>query len=308
VQVNREGTVEYRMGERGPKLVVGSDGTMHVAWMDFWAPGVKTYARYAQSRDGGKTFQPPKTVSSMSGIDGVTLAAGGGKVLVFWHTAQPPQKEIPQAAWLYLARSDDNGAAFAADERVRIDNHSGLACSMCMMRARAADNGNVYVAFRSAEKNVRDFYVLKGTTTENRFTAIRVNEDGWELKTCPMCGPELALAPDGRLLCAFMSRHKVYWASSKTPAVEFRLHVPTPENQSDEIYPTAVANRRGEVLFVWQIGPMSTTGAATVHWACYSSDGVFTGRQGTLSKTTSGTKATAFVDGDDNFYVVTTSS
>ena len=50
---------------------------------------------------------------------------------------------------------------------------------------------------------------------------------------------------------------------------------------------------------------MSTTGTATVHWACYKADGTPTGRQGTLGKTTSGTKATAFVSADDHFYVVT---
>lgn len=53
---------------------------------------------------------------------------------------------------------------------------------------------------------------------------------------------------------------------------------------------------------------MSTTGAATVHWATYTSDGKFTGRQGTLGTTTSGTKATAFVDADDNFAIVTTAA
>jgi hypothetical protein len=51
---------------------------------------------------------------------------------------------------------------------------------------------------------------------------------------------------------------------------------------------------------------MSTTGKATVKWACYDNDGLPTGRQGTAGTTTSGTKATAFVGSDDNFYVVTT--
>ena len=35
-------------------------------------------------------------------------------------------------------------------------------------------------------------------------------------------------------------------------------------------------------------------------------DGRFTGRQGTAGTTTSGTKATAFVGSDDDFYLVTT--
>lgn len=68
---------------------------------------------------------------------------------------------------------------------------------------------------------------------------------------------------------------------------------------------TAVANRRGEVLFVRQVGPMSMTGKATVKWARYTLDGKPTGQRDTIGGTTSGTKATAFVGGDDNFYLVT---
>jgi hypothetical protein len=205
-----------------------------------------------------------------------------------------------------MARSQDNGASFLPDERVSIANHSGLACSMCMMRARIGDDGQAYLAFRSAEESVRDFYVLKAAKGESRFTAVRVNDDNWVLPTCPMCGPELTFTPDGRLLCAFMSRHKVYWSVSDKMCSRFEGHVATPANEKDEIYPAAVANRRGEVLLVWQVGPMSTTGRATVHWACYGIDGKPTGRQGVLGSTTSGTKATAFVGTDDNFYVVTT--
>ena len=118
------------------------------------------------------------------------------------------------------------------------------------------------------------------TPGENKFAAIRVNEDNWELKTCPMCGPELTVTPGGPQLCAFMSRHKVYWSVSDDRVTGFTGHAATPANENDEIYPTAIANRRGEVLFAWQVGPMSTTGTATVKWACYTLDGRFTGRAG----------------------------
>jgi len=86
----------------------------------------------------------------------------------------------------------------------------------------------------------------------------------------------------------------------------FSLHVPTPANENDEIYPAAVANPAGQVLFLRQVGPMSTTGHATVRWAIYKSDGTFTGTQGTLGVSTSGTKPTAFVGADQRFYIVTT--
>ena len=307
VQVNSEGDVCFTMGERGPKLSIGGDGVIHVVWGNIWSPGVKTFPYYARSLDGGKKFEKRKLVSSLDAPDGLTMAAdGAGHVLVFWHTMSPQQNEIPNATWLHMARSDDNGETFKPAEHVKVSNLGTLACSMCQMRARIGADGNAYLAFRSAERNIRDFYVLKGAATGNRFTAVRVNQDNWELKTCPMCGPELTVAPDGRLICAFMSRHKVYWAVSDAGVTEFKLHVATPRNEAEEIYPSAIANRKGEVLFVWQVGPMSTSGTATVKWARYSPDGKFTGQQGAIGTTTSGTKATEFVGSDDNFYIVTT--
>jgi hypothetical protein len=307
VIVNTEGTVEFKMGERGPKLALGRDCTIHVVWVDCWAPGVKTYVRYARSRDGRNSFESRKALSSMSGVDGVTVTADGtGHILAFWHVNLPPQSTIPSATWLHLARSDDDGATFRHDEPIRIDNLGALACSMCMMRARVGSDGDVSLAFRSAEGNIRDFYVLKGKPNENRFTALRVNRDDWLLKSCPMCGPELTVGPDGRQYCAFMSRHRVYWSVSDESLTEFKLHVSTPAPEDDEIYPSAVANRARFVLLVWQVGPMSVTGKATVKWACYDRSGQPTGQQGTVGTTTSGTKATAFVGTDDNFYIVTT--
>jgi hypothetical protein len=215
VKVNLSGMAETKMGERGPKLALGADGSIHLVWVDEWAPGVKTFVRYSRSLDGGKTFEPLKTLSAMSGMDGATLTADTkGNVAAFWHVMADPKPAVKAATWLHTARSADNGATFGATEKVQISNLSGLACSMCMMRARAGSDGNVYLAFRSAENSIRDFYVLKGRITENHFTAVRVNQDNWNLDRCPMCGPELTLAPAGQTLCAFMTRAKVFWAIS----------------------------------------------------------------------------------------------
>lgn len=307
VRINSTGTVETEMGERGPKLALGREGSLHVVWADDWAPGVKTYVRYSRSLDGGKTWEARKTLSAMSGIDGVTLSADAqGHVAAFWHAMADPKPTVPEATWLFQARSSDNGAAFGPSEKVTLTNLSGLACSMCLMRARMDGEGRVLLAFRSAQDSVRDFYVAEGPAAGGPMTVHRVNRDQWVLPTCPMNGPELTRTPDGRYLCAFMSRHRVYWSVWDRARGGFRLHVPTPDGEEDEIYPTAVANRKGEVLLVWQVGPMSTAGTARVKWAVYSRDARFVLRQGTLGTSFSGTKATAFVGSDDRFRIVTT--
>lgn len=307
LKLNNELGVTTTMGERGPKLALGAKDAIHVVWQDLWSPGAHVFPRYTRSRDGGRSFEQPKAVSETWGIDGTTLTAdASGNVMVFWHVMDQRKPPVPQATWLYATRSTDNGATFGASEALKIDGLMGLACSMCQMRARVDSNGNFCLAFRAADDNVRDFYVLKGSVNDKTFRTIRINRDEWKIDFCPMCGPEMNLSADGRALAAFMSRNRVYWAVSDADVSKFDLHVATPAEEKDEIYPMAVANRKGDVLFVWQVGPMSTTGRATVKWARYSIDGHFTGRHGTLGQTTSGTKAAIFVGTDDRFYIVTT--
>ena len=309
VKINSSGKVEFKMGERGPKLAVGNDGVIHVVWGDLWSPTDKVYTRYTRSINGGKTFENLKTLSSVDGVDGITVAADGkGNVFCFWHMMLPVQSTIPQATFIHFARSINNGVSFTADTNIRLKSHSGLACSMCMMRARFGTDGKVYVIFRIPENNIRDFYVFKGLPADTSFDMIRVNNDNWNINTCPMVGPEMTVAPDSRFIAAFMSGNKVYWAISDSGVTKFRLHVSTPLNETNEIYPSAIANQRGQVLFLWQVGPMSTSGTSTVKWALYGLDGTYFGKKNTIGTTTSGTKATSFTGSDDNFYIIINSS
>lgn len=307
IKLNGPEGVTTTMGERGPKIALGKDDSIHVVWADRWYPGGRGFCRrYTRSLDGGKTFAPPVVISNEQG-DGLTVAADDkGNVLAFWHVVDDRKPTVKQATWLYMVRSTDNGATFGQKERLQIAGHDGLACSMCSMRAHATADGQVCLIFRSATDNVRDFYVLTSKATENNFTARRVNEDNWTIDYCPMVGPEMTLAPDGRALCAFMTSKKVYWAISDAKVRTFTQHVATPDNVTDEIYPMAIANRKSDVLFLWQIGPMSVEGTAVVKWARYTADGKTTGEQGTPGTSFSGTKATAFVGADDIFYIVTT--
>lgn len=319
VRVNTEGKVTLKMGERGPKMAVSRASsprveggtpsareTIHVVWADQWSPGVKVYPRYSRSLDGGKTFEPPRALASLFGIDGLTVAADGeGNVVAFFHQVTAGQQlAVPEAHRLYLARSTDNGATFGPEQRMKIAGMDDLACSMCMMRARITADGNVCLVLRVANDNIRDFFLLRSPKQENTFAPLRINEDRWELKKCPMCGPELTLDPEGRMLCAFMSRHRVYW--SALDEGRFTLHVATPANENDEIYPAAFGDGKGHVLMVWQVGPMAVGRTATVKWALYNNDGAFAGKQGTIGVSASGTKATAFPGTDGAFYIVTT--
>jgi hypothetical protein len=179
VKVNTEGKVTLKMGERGPKLALGKGGSIHVVWADQWSPGVKVYPRYSRSLDGGRTFEPPRALASLYGIDGLTMAADSkGSVTVFFHHVTPGQQlEVPFAHHLYLVRSTDNGATFGPEQRMKIKDMDVLACSMCMMRARITADGNVNLALRVANDNIRDFFLMGSPKRENTFVPLRINED-----------------------------------------------------------------------------------------------------------------------------------
>ena len=78
----------------------------------------------------------------------------------------------------------------------------------------------------------------------------------------------------------------------------FRDPIPTPEEgKGKQSFPLAVANAKGEVLFVWaQDGE--------VRWAIYAADGMPTPQRGVAGRQAGENKPTAFVGADGHFYVV----
>jgi hypothetical protein len=101
----------------------------------------------------------------------------------------------------------------------------------------------------------------------------------------------------GQVLVSWMSRNKTYWSLSDAAATRFRRGVATPDRGGREALSVAVANRKGEVLFVWLNGKR-------LEWALYRTDGKFTGKQGVAGEQASDNKPTAFVGADDTFYIV----
>jgi hypothetical protein len=86
-------------------------------------------------------------------------------------------------------------------------------------------------------------------------------------------------------------------------AVLYLLRRPSPENLHFETRTSKL--EPGAEDTIPQVRVVRLPEGALVKWALYGSDGVFTGKQGTIGVSTSGTKATAFTGWDGAFYVVT---
>eukprot|EP00040_Diaphanoeca_grandis_P014774 m.75076 g.75076 ORF g.75076 m.75076 type:complete len:422 (+) comp24733_c2_seq1:43-1308(+) len=320
------GMVTTTMGERGPKISIGSaDGSIHVAYMDLWAPGVLTYVRAVHSVDGGNSFSPPVQASDQHGIDGSTIAADGrGNVLAFWHvnhTSPPPN--ATEATWLHYAESNDNGNTFGKNQLVTISGGMPpIACSMCMVSTTVETDGQFKIAFRSAVNNIRDFYEISGRAGENNWAPNRINSDHWHWTACPMNGPSLTHGGVASRMdvVAFTTGGTgsgngfddyAYWSIRDRNDGTWKLSVPTPTHQRNERYPTATSGGADgdTVVMVWNVGPMAVSGTARVIYAIYNASThppSTIGQSVDLGTSFAGTKATLWTASDGAFHIVTT--
>jgi hypothetical protein len=182
VQLNkRVDTVTTGM-ERGPKLALGKDGVIHVVWLGYYKKGGGVW--YTRSGDGGKTFEPERSLTEIRPAwDNAAIAADqSGNVFVVWTGQWPNLAEdpgSPVAAPIIMARSTDNGKTFAPSQLVKHD-YPGRACGCCRLEARVGPDDNLYIGFRGGFHNIRDPYLLKSKKSDNDFKMARISEDKWE--------------------------------------------------------------------------------------------------------------------------------
>lgn len=326
VKLNTAGLgVTTTMGERGPKLTWGANGRLIAVWADLWTgPGCRVYARSVFSTDGGASWSAPTSIApGLFGIDGLSVAAGTyvtQQVVATFHVNTSEATNASSATWLHYSLSNDGGVSWRAPQVLHLDGGAtpAVACSMCMTRPRFdADTGELLVAYRSAIADVRSFRVARAAGAEkNDFRTAVVNpRDAWNISYCPMNGPELTLAilpqsADVTQLVAYMTgdANNAFFSSLAAGADSFSAPTPTPLREANERYPTAVASLSGDVLFVWNVGPMAVSGDATVKWSCYAPGNSTASQSGTLGRSFAGTKATAIDLGDHGGLLLLTSA
>jgi len=103
----------------------GSDGTLHVVYDVNPKPKVKSYGEvyYVQSRDGGKTWSDPKTISGQDASDqlmgqfygNINVAPNGRLDVAWWDARNDPGD---QGFDVYTSSSSDNGASWSKGMRV----------------------------------------------------------------------------------------------------------------------------------------------------------------------------------------------
>jgi hypothetical protein len=236
---------------RGPQMALGRD-SVHVVWMGGnGAAKAKVggenvtpllYTRLSTERDG---FEPERNIlRDVAGLDGgQTVGADKkGNVYVVWHGA-PPGTEGEEDRGLYIARSTNDGKAFAAETKVKVPKRGACAC--CGLRASVDERGALHVLFRAAEAGVnRSELWLKSEDFGKSFVVLK--EDPWHTATCPASSAFLQVG--GKFnVAAWETDNRVAGAILKGSTL-IPLMIGGEKKQK---HPTIATNDRGEVLVTW---------------------------------------------------------
>lgn len=271
---------------RGAQMALGRNGRVHVAWN-----GGKGAAKavvggkevtpmlYTRLNDAGTAFEPERNlITRNAGLDGggAVAADNAGNVYVFWHGSAPENTAKEAGRAVFVARSTDDGKTFGAETRAT-EIETG-ACGCCGMKAFADARGAVYVLYRAATGNTERGQTLLVARAPGAPFAVSFS-DPWKATTCPMSSASLSSAPDG-VLAAWETGSQVKFGRIDPVTSRVEALVPSLPGTKRK-HPLAVANRRGEVLFVWAEGTGWAKGGSLA-WQVYAADGSLTERRGRI--------------------------
>lgn len=240
VRVNRqEGAAAAWRGDQ-PSLAVGPDGSVYVAWtarVDTGGkhPGTDLYL--SVSKDRAQTFSSEVKINDdkVPGAHGMhSLAvARDGRLYVSWLDERDIEKPKPSTKAdghhmesnrdLFIAHSTDGGRTFSPNRKVASE-----ACPCCKTALAVADDGTLYAGWRQVlPGSFRHIAVMSSADGGATFSSPTiVSDDRWMIQGCPVSGPSLSVAADGRLKVVWFAAGEanepgLYFAESNDKARSF---------------------------------------------------------------------------------------
>ena len=274
VRVNSEAGSAVAVGTiRGAHLAAGRGGRVHVAWNGNGQAGMS----YARS-DGKGGFEPQRNLMrKTSGLDGggSVAADAEGHVYVAWHGRAEGAVKGETGRRVWVARSDDDGQTFAAEQPA--DEPLGGACACCGLRAFADPAGPVYLLYRSAGEEIhRDIHLLVSRDLGKSFRGGLVHP--WQINACPMSSMTLSAAR-GDLLAAWETAGQVYWGAVDANRTAVASPIAAPGEGKGRKHPVVARNQQGETILVWTEGTGWQKGGGLA-WQIYDRAGQPAGAKG----------------------------
>ncbi len=268
VRVNRAADVVKAASY--PRIAVGRDGRVHIAWATMINPVGQWYAR---AQDDGAGFEPERNLAAADarGIEvGPALAADAdGNVFVVWHEGAFKDEERRRVV---LRRSSNDGKSFGPPQTIS-PRASGV-CACCGLTAALDPAGPLYVAYRAAGDKVhRDMTLLKSVDGGKTFAPTTV--DRWEFGACPTSMAAIATCPGVGAVLSWETKGQAFFAP--IDQLERRVAAPAATAGQQKLLALAV-DADGRVLFAWTEGQ---GGGGRLHWQVFGADGAPTGAHGT---------------------------
>jgi hypothetical protein len=286
IQVNSQPGSAVATGTiRGVQMTLGRGGRVHVAWNGSQSasppnPIKGTPMLYARLNKDGNAFERQRNLMHKSFYldgGGSIGADKAGNVYVAWHatSADAPEGEAGRRLW--IARSRDDGAAFAEEEPAVADATGACAC--CGTKALVDRLGTLYVLYRAATRNVeRDMMLATSRDQGQHFKATSLQP--WPVSTCPMSSESLFDTPAG-VIAAWETKGQIAYAR-----VDPKSLVPSqpisPPGGGNRKHPAVAANADGETILVWAEDTGWKRGGSLV-WRIFDRSGRATREMGRIN-------------------------
>lgn len=271
-------------GMRGGQIALGRGGRVHVVWngSEMARPEKKSASGsqaaaahgndpmlYARLAGDGKAFESQRNLMTQTHFldgGGTVAADAAGRVIVAWHANRVGEEgELERRVW--VARSSDDGATFAAEAAVSPEQ--GGCCACCGMRAAFDREGREYFLYRAAGERInRDMTLL---SLGPKGAAATTVVDRWALQACTVSSA--CLMQSGReLLLAWETQGQVRFGWFDPTVGKLARVTSAPGEPELRKYPAVAVNVRGEVVLAWIEGA-GWGQVGTLRWQVFDSQG-----------------------------------
>jgi len=178
-------------GSLGPNMAAHGD---HV-YVTFEVYGDAIYVTH--SSDGGTTWDLPVSAfvpptGRRATIPTIAVDTEGQPYIAYVNT-----NASEQDAYYGMVKSENFGQNFLSEVNASENTAGTEVCECCNGHISVDSEGNVYIAFRNNNNNLRDNWLVKSTDGGASFeSAFDVDETDWMISACPTNGPNFAIMDD----------------------------------------------------------------------------------------------------------------
>lgn len=209
----------------GPRVAVGPEGAVTVAWVDRARdPAGDIYV--SSSSNGGKTFYEACRVNDdraeMVGQEYHDLAiSSDGTVFVVWLDERGASADYQNQKQVYFALSKDGGRTFSRNEAVT-SSPDGV-CPCCRPGLALGPGGSVHIVYRDRVDDTLFVRLITRHAGTQKFSPPVTLSRGWRFPGCPVNGPAVAAGADGKVWALWVEGddERLWWSRSDDRGVTF---------------------------------------------------------------------------------------